>query len=430
MNHPHVPTAHTAEKKERRSSAARALVVGLVLAFSGAAAWAIGESIPGIDIVVCKGCGIAAPGPDGGDVKLEKNPGGIVASTQTGKGGTYKFTGLAPGKYDLFVGGQHVETRFIEIKLKEVLVSGVAHKPTGSITGVLSRELDGKAKITFNGQTALVLDLFPGAPVNTSSSNKKAGVVAEWGGPAAGDVQGDGRQPGIRDQGAAGNLSSYGTARPPTGGDVKPGLAADEANSAMAAVSTTRGRFVKPDDGAGKLPGLAIAGDPVPGTSVGLDHDPGGVRFGTTPTDPNGAFQFTNVPAGKYKLTLPGQLPKSVSVGADGIIGGTLRRGSDGGMSIFDRWGNQLTDTPASGVAKNVSTPDQAADKPVARNPFGGFGSGAMSGGFPGSGPGAMLPGAGPGAGSPGLSGAMGGPGAGPRPGGPGGPMSSGGARP
>lgn len=156
MNSPDSGTVHTTGQKTRLSSAARALVVGLALVLPGAAALAIGEPIPGIDIVVkCLGCkppfhGIPAP---------------------TGADGAYQFKGLAPGRYELSIAGQLVQTISVD---------------KGTISGVLSREPDGKASITFNGQQLDgVLDL-PGDPVSVTRSNKKAGI-------AVGDVNRDGR---------------------------------------------------------------------------------------------------------------------------------------------------------------------------------------------------------------------------------------------
>ncbi len=118
MNHPYGPTANTAGKKENRLSAARALVVGLVLAFSGEAAWATINPVPGVDIVV------------------RKNPGGIPVSATTDSGGTYKFIGLAPGEYELFVGDQRVQT--------------ITVGANRTITGLVNREPNGTARITID----------------------------------------------------------------------------------------------------------------------------------------------------------------------------------------------------------------------------------------------------------------------------------------
>lgn len=183
----------------------------------------------------------------------------------------------------------------------------------------------------------------------------------------------DTQQPGISDQGAAGGLISYGTAPQPKNGDVKSGL--------------------------------AVEGGPIPGVDVKLGKNPGGI-VASAKTDANGAFQFTNVPAGNYTLTLPDGLPaKSISISSNGTFGGTVKLNSDGKMSIFDRWGNQLTTSLAAPAPKST---DGKLDT--------GFGSGnnTMGGGFQGGGASPMSPSGtmGPGAGGP-SGGAMGGPGAG-----------------
>ena len=156
MNDRYGCTANAAGKKEILSSAARALVLGLALLLPGAAALASNKPIPGIDIVVkC----------------LECKPPFHGIPVPTGADGMYQFKGLAPGNYDLFVGGQRVQT-----------INVGANR---SISGVLSSD-GGKASITVNGQVGVVPDEPAGAPVNTSRSNKKTGI-------AVGDVNGDGR---------------------------------------------------------------------------------------------------------------------------------------------------------------------------------------------------------------------------------------------
>jgi len=223
--------------------------------------------------------------------------------------------------------------------------------------------------------------------------------------------------------------------------------------------------------------------DPIPGVDIIVKKKPGGI-IAADRTDKNGSFEFKNLPEGNYELTIPGKSPIPLRVGPEGKVGGNLMQGSDGKMSIFDRWGNipsvaspkgtgsggpasqaveqhgrMLTDadwneldtissrgegehlrgrvekpddTPASTTIAPMDF-DKFALQPANggpnNGPGGGFGSGGP--GSPGSGPdlgsmgGGMNPGMIPG--GPGGPGPMGGPG-GPGPmGGPGGPGPMGG---
>jgi len=507
MNEPHGCTGNPAEEKPKRSSAALALLVGLALLLPGAAALA-GEPIPGVDIY------------------LGKNPGGNPVAAPTGADGTYQFKGLAPGKYDLSIAGQRVQTISVD---------------KGTLGGVLSREPDGKASITFNGQVGVVPDL-PSAPVNTSRSNKKAGI-AKGAVPtpddesALPDKTGHAPKPVSPGTGPHGSLKAGASGIPPK--VEMPGTLAvgGEPNDVLMQVSTTRGTAPRPDDVAGKLPGIlrvinnsetdtatvhqstpvngiggtgggrltfkptdlanaetsnrdhidqdaqtdikkstarqpggpgdarirvsadvstlrgtapppkggddklpGLAGEPIPGVDVNLSKEVGGGIManlnssgGTVAaeimasfrTDSQGNFHFDKLPAGNYKLIIPGLPSQALSVGTDGIAGGSVKRGSDGSITIFDRRGNSFT---APGGDVKQDTPGQAAGSKAAESPVG-FGSGnnAM-----GAGPGAGL-GAGPGMLPPGAAmGGAGGPGAGMNPMSPGagGPMggSSGGA--
>jgi len=237
MNNSHGRTVNAAGKKQRTSFAALSLIGGLAWAFSSPMAMAIGEPIPGIDIVVkCLGCsppyhGIPAP---------------------TGADGAYQFTGLAPGSYELSIGGRLVQT----ISLNK-----------GTISGVLSREPDGKASITFNGRIVPVVIGPSGAPVSTTRSNKKAGI-AKGGIPPKVEV------PGTLAIGSEANdvlmqvSTTRGTAPGSDGGDKKPGISDQGTVGGLISYSTAP----PPKDGAGKLPG--ITGNPIQGTEVGLEGDP------------------------------------------------------------------------------------------------------------------------------------------------------------
>ncbi len=416
---------------------ARVLLVGLALLLPGTAVLASSNPIPGVDIIV------------------KKNPGHDYPITvPTDKNGTYKFTGLAAGNYDLSVGGQRVQT--------------VTVGANQGISGVLSSEPGGKASITFNGLVSIVPDL-PSAPVSTSRSNKKAGIakgevspIPTSGGTAADPRNGIGGTGGGRLAFAGADdansamgvvLTTRGTAPGPTGGEgTLPGILrvinnsetakttiiqstpvngiggqgggrlmagganADSSNRdhidqdaqtdikkrtavqsggpenarirISADVSTIRvqnygikATETAPgtDGGDGKLPGLASPGTPIVGIPIWLEGDPGSIKV-SAKTDGQGAFHFHTLPAGKYKLTLPDLPSQSLIVEADGIAGGTVMRGRDGSMSIFDRWGVRTAASPKGGGSKT-------AEKP------GAFGSGnTLGAGLGGMGPGPMNP--------------------------------------
>lgn len=62
------------------------------------------------------------------------------------------------------------------------------------------------------------------------------------------------------------------------------------------------------------LPLFALATvTPISGTSVGMDHDPGGVIVSQTKTNKAGVAVFPNVKPGKYRLTV---VPATFSEGA------------------------------------------------------------------------------------------------------------------
>ncbi len=84
-------------------------VVALALLCWSSAALA-GEPIPGVDF------------------NLGKNPGGIVAKGQSDANGNYRFSKLAPGKYELCIARQACKT--VEVG-KDGVLKGQVQKPTG-----------------------------------------------------------------------------------------------------------------------------------------------------------------------------------------------------------------------------------------------------------------------------------------------------------
>ncbi len=242
-------------------------------------------------------------------------------------------------------------------------------------------------------------DEFPGAPINTSRSNKKHAIVkAEV--PPPDDVL-----PGAPVSTTRSNLL---VVIAKAGEKPQPDDLPSEANSALASVSTTRGTAPHPPKSGDKeLPG--IQGEPIVKIPIGLEGDPGSVKVSTT-TGADGSFHFDKLPAGKYKLTLPGLSPQSLTVGGEGIAGGKVMRGPDGSLSlsIFDRWGISV----AKPADDDVRVKGKAVENPVGfgrgNAGFGGTGHGMMGGGMPP--PGAAMGGAGgPGPMGPGAGGPMGG---------------------
>ena len=90
-------------------------VFGVVLFGFGFANFAMASVIPGVDIIV------------------RKKPPGKAIQVKTGADGTYKFTGLAPGTYDLIIPGQPV-------KSVTVGVSGV-------LSGIRVADIDAEEKM-------------------------------------------------------------------------------------------------------------------------------------------------------------------------------------------------------------------------------------------------------------------------------------------
>ncbi|HQQ63174.1 MAG TPA: carboxypeptidase-like regulatory domain-containing protein [Pseudomonadales bacterium] len=79
---------------------------------------------------------------------------------------------------------------------------------------------------------------------------------------------------------------------------------------------------------------IAFAGEPIPGVDVNLGKNPGGAIV-TTRTGKDGSFKFTGLTPGKYDLRVKGQPDKLLSVGADGIVNGSLTKDSTGNINFF-----------------------------------------------------------------------------------------------
>jgi len=118
--------AGTAMVGAAAQAAVPTIAVGLALALSSSAAMA--DIIPGVDIIV------------------RKKPGGIALKVKTGADGTYKFTGLASGNYDLIIPGQPVKS------------------VTVSVSGVLSGIVTLINSVDTTNDTALTSKAHPPAP--------------------------------------------------------------------------------------------------------------------------------------------------------------------------------------------------------------------------------------------------------------------------
>lgn len=231
--------------------------------------------------------------------------------------------------------------------------------------------------------------------------------------------------PGISDQGAAMDLTSYGTAPgPTTGGDGKaPGIRGRLINNSerdpmvSGNVAGSNRDHIDQDaqietrsQAAG--PRLESVGSSLKNLDIALASESGGHKF-TAKTDEKGAFNFTKLPAGKYTIFTSGSTPQParlVTIGADGTFSGNLARSAGGEIDIIS-WSFATVSSSGATVAAETVIPN------TVKNPVSGFGSGNTSGfGSFGGGPGTgMRPGGPVGPASP-MGGA----------GGPGGPMGGG----
>lgn len=318
-------------------SAARALVIGLALLLPGTAM--AGEPIDGVD------------------VRLGKNPPGSVINVPVDSSGQFHLRLTEPGSYTLStacrapVCAPHSITASYpgnnnqaEPPIIAILIGLLLPAQTAFAQGnpIVHFTVDQRGAV-INGAFKTAENESP-QPQSRATEIEALGSVSTTRGtaprPDGGDVK-----PGISDQGAAGNLSSYGTAPPP----------ADMGSD-------------------GKLLGVTVA---VTGVDDTLPDGP--QNYVTAPCNPpcttttgaDGSFHFDKLPAGKYKLTAGDQPAQSVTVGSGGTFSGTLIAGADGGMSI--------TVSPVN-------------DAPSARDPIGMDGGGGMrdmgiSGGSMGGGP-------------------------------------------
>ncbi len=330
MNHPYGPAANTLGKKENRSPAVRALVVALALAFPGAVAWAA----------------IGTPGTG----SRFTTPNGMQVEVTT-------------------VNGRHFITK--------ILVPIVS--PTGQIQFL---QVD-----TFNGATIVDTPVGGGQAALTIIP---AGSTTPLTPEQAQQALQTGTTQSLTASIASGQLPPN-TPLPSLMMHWKQTKNAPGYVIKFTDVIITSGTAPSPV-GDEKLPGKV--GDPIPGTPVGLEGEPGSFKASDT-TDADGAFKFAKVPAGNYKLIIDRLPARSVTVGTDGIVSATLRRGKGGEIEISSfSWGvSNIPAPPKSGEAKS-ETLDQAVGKPVAKTPDTGFGRGnTMGGGFSsGTSPGAMAP--------------------------------------
>lgn len=114
-------------------------------------------------------------------------------------------------------------------------------------------------------------------------------------------------------------------------------------------------------------PVLANPGDPIPGTVVGLEHDPGSDVVSQTQTNSAGVAVFQNVKPGKYRLTI-GSIdwgdgsPKRMPI-SDQAAGGVLTKTSVKSAVI------EINVPGQSKIADNESPrPDDRSMKTAARH--------------------------------------------------------------
>ncbi len=225
---------------------------------------------------------------EGVDVKLgKKSSGGCNAVVKTGEGGTFRFTDLPSGMYELTVPAS-LPNR-----------SDVGGE--GTISGNVLRGGDGEG----GGKR-----IFRLSNVRANSTDVKAGIP-------------------IKPLLAASPL----TAPPPL-------------------------QRMKTSEHSGR-PGLRAH-------RLGSTTTPAASASASSPMR-IGIFNFTAAP-GRYKLTIAGLPPQSSPSAPTVIAGGNVRRGSDGGMILFDRRGNTVAAAKAGDVQQGINSKENN------KEPIGNFG--------------------------------------------------------
>jgi hypothetical protein len=104
-----------------------------------------------------------------------------------------------------------------------------------------------------------------------------------------------------------------------------------------------------------------IAGTPISGTSVGLEHDPEGIAIPWTKTDQAGKFSF-KLPEGKYKLSMAyykiskaiDRMDKNYNSNPDNYEIDLMLEGIMANGSLFDHWGKWVKATSKLIITKET----------------------------------------------------------------------------
>jgi N-acetylglutamate synthase-like GNAT family acetyltransferase len=278
--------------------------------------------------------GNSDPGLAGWTIELDKDANGTVdATTVTGPGGAYSFTGLTAGTYRIREVGQAGWIQTTVNPGDVTVVSGTnstgnyfGNFKLGAINGKKFNDIDGDGTDDGGADPGLAgwtieLDKDANGTVDATTVTGPGGTYS-FTGLTAGVYR-------VREVGQAGWIQT--TVNP---GDVvvvsrTNSNGNDFGNFKLGAISGKKFKDIDGDgtDDGGSDPGLA-------GWTIELDKDANGTVDATTVTGPGGTYSFTGLTAGTYRIRevgQPGWIQTTVNPGDVIVISGTNSTGNNFG---------------------------------------------------------------------------------------------------
>jgi beta-glucanase (GH16 family) len=233
---------------------------------------------------------LAGVGEAGVTVSLFTATGTLVATTTSGAGGAYSFTGMAPGSYQVAYSppsGQAIDPAGPEntaTGLTAPFTVGAGQTVTAPSGALIPNSVTGTVLLAGVGESGVTVSLFTATGTLVATTTSGSNGAYSFTGMAAGSYQ-----------------VAY---SPPSGQTIDPAGPENAATGLTAPFAVTGGPTTAPT---GALVANSVVGDVLlagvgeAGVTVSL-FTAAGALVATTTSDNNGAYQFTGLAAGSYQV--------------------------------------------------------------------------------------------------------------------------------